>query len=137
MFRREHGHFPDRCDDPALGLSGQVIGAGLAIDQLLAPYLVQIPRDPRHNPNPIDTPSSDQFFYAYDYHHDASLADCSEDSGMDLVVITVNRAETDQIPENRVTCTGNQMQIATAHHQILLQSYPSTLPGWFPRQGCP
>lgn len=100
MYYGDHGEFPcenaSQCSNQSSGANGK-IGEGAGIDNLLRPYLAQIPHDP-------NGPGDSAYFYYYDGRH------CNSTGPGAIVVISFNKAEATSDLRKDTTCGGEGNQ---------------------------
>lgn len=114
-FYLDNQRFPTDADD-GVSTSGQIIGVGNEIDIALAPYLPDIPIDPRHDAGTGEAPTAGAlYYYSYDPTHYIS-SDCTVSITPAIPsgpVFAFNSFESDR---DRVidTCIGADMNIDEA-----------------------
>ena len=134
QFYLDYGRYPGEPD--GVPITGQKIGVGERIDELLAPYLERVPKDPLHDPND-DNP---EFYYAYDGQHIVHLQDCDQDltsapsGGWDQrpsAVYGFRRSETGFVDIE--TCQGQDQALDDAHfNRVLPELAPDEDDLWNP-----
>ncbi|MFT7645055.1 MAG: prepilin-type N-terminal cleavage/methylation domain-containing protein [Candidatus Paceibacteria bacterium] len=105
LFYFDYGRYPNSSID-GLPASGEVIGMGHTIDDLLRPYLDPVPADPRH-----DDPSG-TYFYSFDSSHRIDT-DCAAPAPPSGLVYGFNQAETGRFFA-KDTCLGGDMNLNEA-----------------------
>lgn len=113
VYYLENGYkYPGPSD--GINPAGNFIGVGEPIDALLAPYMSEVPRDPKHD--------GVVHFYSYDPQHRVSLTNCGDGVGLSVTatVIAINKLETGP-SDQRDTCVGPDMNIKDSdYNQALL-----------------
>lgn len=111
LFYQVNDRYPGTAE--GIPTTGQMIGVGSSIDTALAPYLSEVPRDPRHD--------GTEFFYAYDPHHNVQISPCppAAFTGESGVVFGFNRTEVRGVVRQD-TCHGGDQQLDQAHYNKAL-----------------
>jgi prepilin-type N-terminal cleavage/methylation domain-containing protein len=122
-YFNDNGVYPNQIIS-GVPVSGQIIGVGNTIDEVIRPYLDPVPIDPRHDAGTGEVPAAGSvYFYSYDPFHWKSLTDCGgtlpADAEYSYGVFGFNKAE---IPGNypKDTCWGGDMNLHNADYNKAL-----------------
>lgn len=115
-YKNEYRVYPN-VSNGGIPLSGQKIGLGNPIDDVLRPYVDPVPRDPLHDAD------SSVYFYSYDPSHLSNPTNCggSTPPGTPMMpVFGFNKAEVKR-NLNKDTCHGPDMNLDDADYNFSLQ----------------